>query len=314
MFGVDVREAAVRAEPHDHALGNAGQRPGGGVVTGAAEQDLREGEGAPAALAPVARAEGCRRSRRRRANPRGRSAGQPSASPREISRLGLSIIASVLVVTLTFAGCARATPSAAYSSSAPEGVSLWRVQYEYHSASDTRAILDWSYVSGVTSFEYRFDDGQWLPAGSAPATEYTVEGEFEPGEQHCFTVRAVGGDGSRVSNRLCAPAPTFPAPLNLQVRREAIPDSEGYRLTATWDAVDGATSYHGEVEFYEDGDWYGWGLGYGNGFATTRTTFSWDNYPTQNAHAYSFRVHVRARKLDKGWYTPWAYYRLPNHQ
>ena len=223
-----------------------------------------------------------------------------------IGRLPWIIVSVLLAASLTLGGCTGAATASGPYSSAPEQVSLWRVQYEHYGASDTRAILDWNYVRGATSFQYRCDGEGWLPAGSAPRTEHTVKGTFEPGKRYCFTVRAINQHGSTVSEPLCAMTPTSPAPTNLVLSRN------GVQLTATWDAAEGAAEYQGEVEFYDDGDWHGWGFGYGNSFVVTGTSFSWDNYPTLNARAYSFRVHVRANGGRPGWYSPWAYSRLPS--
>ena len=227
-------------------------------------------------------------------------------------RLGL-VIASVLVgAALTLVGCAEATTAAPDSRSAPGRLSLWKIQFESHGTDDMRAILEWAGGDGATSFQYRCDDGPWLPAGDADAIETTVKGDFVPAAEHCFTMQAINERGIAVSNELCRRTPTIPAPTNLRVSRS------GIRLTATWDPVDGAASYSGEVEFYADGGWYEWGFGLTNRFGGKETSFSWDNHPTLNADAYSFRVHVQAKNPEaypsRSAYSPWTYNWLSDHR
>jgi hypothetical protein len=85
-------------------------------------------------------------------------------------------------------------------------------------------------------------------------------------------------------------------------------ERSGVDLTATWDAIPEAVWYSGEIEFFSDGGWHGWGLGATNTFRTEETTFSWSNHPSLEAEAYDFRVRVRARVGDTfSDFSPWAY-------
>ena len=139
-------------------------------------------------------------------------------------------------------------------------------------AGDERVTLRWNDPgdSGITGYEYRMRSAgvawsAWTAvAGSGAATTSAVVDGLANGTEYRFKVRAVNADGASGAAPLASPwyvaatpaAPPPPPPPPAAVASVTVTRADG-TLTASWDAVAGATSYH--VTYTSDGG-ASWGL------------------------------------------------------
>lgn len=115
--------------------------------------------------------------------------------------------------------------------------------------------VSWNAVDGATEYQLYRNSALLTTVSSNTYTD----SDIELGTMYCYTLRSVCGEGSysAFSEESCAQVGEKPcnAPTNLNATVEQ--DVEGYeykfKVTMTWDAVDGASGY----EVYINNSWFG---------------------------------------------------------